>query len=252
MNEMWILLLLIVISALPVFLAFVFSRARKLPPTFLSRAWMPIIPARWFLTALAAGVASLPIAALIQGGLPPGGSGGVFPAFYNVFFRIAFVEELSRVIVLAPLFAAIHRRRNPDAALCAALGLVAGLGFAMLESAFYGLEDVNIALLRAFTAVPVHGACGIRVGAAVFFFTRRKAEHCANEQVNYQGKALFWKALFLFIFAVFIHGAYNLITATPAFPSFFAVFVAFTALCSSLSFLKASNIKRCGDEGGNV
>jgi len=214
MNELWILLLLILAAALPVILVFCYFRLRK------SALTLP-----FFLVSLSAGILSLFAAALLQNLFPyMRGQGGPFPVFYNIFFRIALIEEFSRIVTLVPLFMVIKRRKNIDASFCAAVGLSAGLGFAMLESAFYGLADVNIALLRAFTAAPLHGACGIRVGVAVFFFSRYPV-----------------KALFLFIFAVLIHGAYNMMLTSPALPSVLAILVAFTALFSSLPFLKAAD-----------
>jgi len=216
MNEIWILLLLIVTAALPVILVFWFFRLRKLPVT---------LP--WFLVSLAAGVFSVLLAALIQSFVPDAGGGGLFSVFFNVFFRIALIEELSRFVILIPLFSAVNRRRNIDVSFCAALGLVAGLGFAMLENAFFGLADINITLLRAVTAAPVHGACGIRIGAAVFLLSRHPT-----------------RAFFTFASAVLIHGAYNLMIISPALPSFLAVFVAFTAFLSSLSLLKPSGSER--------
>lgn len=216
MSEIWVLLLLILSAALPLILVFFWFRFRKSPVT------MP-----WFLTALVAGMVSLLIAALIQSLIPPlsrTGQSEPFFAFFNVFLRIALVEELSRLVVFIPLFLAIKRRRNIDMAFCAAMGLVAGLGFAKLESAFYGLADINIALLRAITAAPLHGACSIRVAVAFFVFTRYPV-----------------KALFLFCFAALIHGAYNMMIITPALPSALGILVAFTALFSSLPFIKADN-----------
>ena len=214
MNETWILLLLIITAALPVIFAFCWFRFKKSPFS---------LP--WFLVALVAGMISLLVAALFQNFIPPiRGQGGSFPVFFNIFFRVAFIEELSRIVIFILLFRMLKHRKNMDAPFCAAVGLVTGLSFAMLESAFYGLTDVNITLLRAFTAAPLHAACGIRAGVAVFLFTRYPV-----------------KALFLFVFAVLIHGAYNMMIVSPAFPSALAILVAFTALFSSLPFLKAGD-----------
>jgi len=215
MNEIWILLLLILTAALPVIIVFFWFRIRKSPVT------MP-----WFLVSLGAGIISLLAAALIQKLLPSlSGSGraGPGPVFFNVFIRIAMVEEASRLITLIPLFRAGNHRQKMSRTFCGALGLIAGLGFATLESAFYGIADINIALLRALTAAPLHGACGIRVSMAFFYINKYPM-----------------KALFLFIFAILIHGAYNLIIANPALPSMLAALAAITALFSSLPYLKAA------------
>ncbi|MCL2069886.1 MAG: PrsW family intramembrane metalloprotease [Treponema sp.] len=212
MNVVWVLLLLIVAAALPAIIAFLWFRAKKIPVT---------LP--WFLASLAAGLISLLIAALIQGFLPAFGGDGLGTIFFTIFVRIALLEELSRLFALVPLLLIIRRRRSIDAPFVAAVGLAAGLGFAMLESAFYGMADFRITLLRAFTAAPLHGACGIRVGAALAFFIGKNRV----------------KAVFLLISAVFIHGAYNLAIVSPALISVLAILIAIAALFSSLQYIKA-------------
>jgi len=210
MSEIWILLLLLLTAALPVIFVFFLFRFRKSSITSLQ-----------FFSALSAGIISLAAAAFLQSIIPLLDRSGVLQEFFNLFFRIAFLEELGRLIILFPFFYLIKRRHILDSKTCASLGLVSGLGFAMLESAFYGIADVSIAFLRAFTASPLHAACGIRVGMAVFYSRKQPG-----------------KAAFSFIFAVLIHGAYNMSIASPALPSFFAVLIAMTAIFSSLHFLK--------------
>jgi len=211
MNGIFVLLLLIFASALPVIVVFFIFRARK------SAVTLP-----WFLASLATGIISLFIVALIQrlfsssGGVVTGSLGSIF---FDIFIRIALVEELSRLITVFPLVIAGRRRLNMDRAYGAALGLTAGLGFAMIENASYGITDINIALLRAVTAAPLHGACGIRAGMAAFIFRQHPG-----------------KALFLFITATLIHGAYNLMIVSPALPSILAVPIAFAALFASLVY----------------
>ena len=212
MNGTWILPLLILTAALPIIIVFIWLRTRKSPVT---------LP--WFLVSLTAGIVSLLAAALIQNLLPSlygSRKGGPGPIFFDFFVRIALIEEASRLVTIIPFFRAGSRRRKMSRAFCGALGFAAGLGFATLESAIYGITDVNITLLRAFTAAPLHGACGIRVSLAFFYYKRYPV-----------------KALFLFIFAVLIHGAYNLMIASPALPSMLAALVAFVALFSSLPYL---------------
>jgi len=213
MSGTWILLLLLLAAALPVIAAFFSFRAVKSPVTW-----------PWFLISLGAGIVSLLPAALIQSFFPSPGKGDLYALgqlFFGVFIRIALVEEASRFITLIPLLKAGVRRRHVDSAFGAALGLVAGLGFAVMESAFYGTADINIALLRAFAAAPLHGACGIRAGTAVCQFKERPT-----------------KAIFLFFSSVLIHGAYNLIILSPALPSVLAIPAAFTALFASILYLK--------------
>jgi len=227
MNGIWILLLLMVTAALPVIIVFFWFRrgaSARQDPDGDSQLRKSPVTLSWFLVSLAAGIISLFAAALIQKFFPPlsrSGLDGSGPIFFDIYIRVALVEEASRFVILIPLFIIGSRRRNMDISFCGALGLVAGLGFAMLENAFYGMADTNITLLRAFTAAPLHGACGIRVGMAVFVCKQRPV-----------------RALVLFISAVLIHGTYNMMIVNPAFPSALAVLVAFAALLSPLSFTK--------------
>ena len=213
MNRIWILLLLIFAASLPVIIVFLWLRLRK------SAVTLP-----WFLASLAAGIVSLLIATLIQSRFPsPGGSDGFAQVLFGIFIRIAFIEEAGRLLPLVLLLKAGKRRESNDSAFGAALGLAAGLGFAALENASYGMANINITLLRAFTAAPLHGACGIRAGAAVSVFHQHPA-----------------KAIFLFLSAVFIHVAYNLMILIPTLPSALAIPTAFIAFFASLPLAKTS------------
>ena len=212
MKGIWILLLLILTAALPLIIVFVWFRYRKSPLT---------LP--WFLAALIAGFISLFAAVLIQNFFPSPGRDRLGPVLFGVFVRIALVEEASRLVTLIPLFLTGKRRGSTDTTFGAALGLAAGLGFAALENAVYGTADIYITLLRAFTAAPLHGACGIRAGAAVFSSGKHPA-----------------KAFFLFVSAVIIHGAYNLMIVSPGFPSVLAAPAAYAALFASLSYIKTA------------
>jgi RsiW-degrading membrane proteinase PrsW (M82 family) len=212
MNGIWILLLLILIAALPAIAVFFWLRSRKSPITLL-----------WFLLSIAAGIVSFIVAALIQTLFAPDRREGVWPVLFNIFIRIALIEEASRIIAVIPFFRAAKKRRN-SIAFGAAIGLIAGLGFAVIESAYYGIANLNIALLRIFTAVPLHAACGIRVGTAVFIAPQYPA-----------------KFLFLFISSVIIHGAYNLMIVNPAIPSILAVPTALIAFFASIYYLSDTN-----------
>jgi RsiW-degrading membrane proteinase PrsW (M82 family) len=99
-----------------------------------------------------------------------------------------------------------------------AAGLVAGFGFAVLESAVYGASDPGILLPRMFTAALLHGACGTRVGFALAMFPKTPVQ-----------------AVFRFLTAVVIHGVYNFMLETPGWlPLAAAVLIALSALASSV------------------
>jgi len=212
MNGIWILLLLIIAATIPAIVVFFWLRSRK-----------PSITLPWFLISLSAGIISFIVAAIIQALFAFSRREGVWPVLFNIFIRIALIEEASRIIILFFLSRATKNRRN-SIAFGAAIGLIAGLGFALIESAFYGIANISITLLRIFTAAPLHAACGIRAGTAVFIAPRHPA-----------------KAFFLFISSVFIHGAYNMMIVNPAIPSFLAIPTALIAFFASIYYLSESS-----------
>jgi len=202
---------LILIATLPAIIVFFWLKSRKSPIT---------LP--WFLLSFAAGIISFIVTAVIQTFFVQKNDEGVWPLLFNIFIRIALIEEASRIIAIIPFFNAAKNRRN-NTAFGAAIGLIAGLGFAVIESAYYGIANLNIALLRIFTAVPLHAACGIRAGTAVFVAPQHPA-----------------KAFFLFIYSILIHGAYNLMIVSPAIPSFLAIPTALIAFFASIYYLSDS------------
>jgi RsiW-degrading membrane proteinase PrsW (M82 family) len=227
MSSLWVLLVIILISSVPIIAVYLWYRFAKYSISLIS-----------FLFALLAGAAAFLPALILQNlpwlSFPLSGRLGLF---YDVFVRIAFVEEASRLLMLFVFFAISARftrgkpdklqalKREDDAETFSynmikkgtAVGLVAGLGFAILENAAYGASDARILLLRAVTAAPLHGACGARVGAAAVMFRSRP-----------------FHALFRILAATAIHGIYNFMAAMPGFPSVLAVLIAFLTLISSI------------------
>jgi RsiW-degrading membrane proteinase PrsW (M82 family) len=109
-----------------------------------------------------------------------------------------------------------------DNTMAGASGLIAGLGFAILESAVYGAVNPVNPLLRIFTAAPLHGACGFHVGTAAIMFKDRPIQ-----------------ASFRFLSAVLIHGLYDFMLIIPGvFPSIAAVLIALTTLASSVVVIR--------------
>lgn len=239
MAGLWILGLLLAIAALPVLLVYLWFRVHRFP-----------MPSWWFLLSLLAGAFSLLTAALLQwlfsrisgyagGGFSPRDGMGTF--FFTVFIRIALTEETGRALALRILFrigrsskGGIPLSRSDSTgrtgafeetggfgtlpqAFGAATGLVAGLGFALIESASYGAADIMIALLRAFTAAPLHGACGARIGMGMLGFNAGP-----------------YRALWRLLSAVIIHGMYNLMVISPGIPPIFPILIAFSALFTAM------------------
>jgi RsiW-degrading membrane proteinase PrsW (M82 family) len=238
MNGLWVLFLLILTAALPLIAVYIWFKVRKYP-----------LSLPWFLLSLLAGVLALPLAALLQYFFPPARTfpqeNGPALIFLGIFIRIALTEELSRLAVLFILFRAglpVLRRFGPrgredtgearispepplePAVLGAASGLLAGLGFALVENALYGAADIAVTLLRAFTAAPLHGACGARVGQAVTTMKHSPV-----------------RALLGFSFAVLIHGMYNFMLISPGIPPFLPVLIALSALASSILAIHRSD-----------
>jgi len=210
------LFILIFISSIPAIAVFLWFRLARYPFS------TPL-----FSAALLAGAASFFPALLFQY-IFPAGSGifqlsGKWGLFAEIFIRIALTEELSRFLILLILFAVILRAAEKQVSTMAnAAGLVAGLGFAILESAVYGVSSPVNALLRAFTAAPLHGACGSRVGSSIVLLRQHPA-----------------RGIFRFLSAVTVHGAYNFMLNIPGrFSLIAAVLIAVSALVSAIQIIR--------------
>jgi len=219
--------MLIFISSIPAIAAFLWFRIARYP-----------FSTPRFSAALLAGAASFFPALLFQNFFRAGS--GIFRfsskwgLFAEIFIRIAFTEEFSRFLILLILFAIIRRAAKKPADImanginaagiyAAASGLIAGLGFAILESAVYGASNPGNALLRAFTAAPLHGACGSRVGSSVELLREHPVQ-----------------GILRFLSAVAVHGAYNFMLNIPGrFPPIAAVLIAISALVSAIQVIRS-------------
>jgi hypothetical protein len=216
-----LLFLLIIISALPLAAALLwFSLAKILHPP-------------WLIASVLGGMLSLPLAGFLQALFPAAPVSGLASLLVRLFLQIALTEEAGRLAVLAVLltfFRAAQRRSSLKANLidgaaaepftesqAAAAGLITGFSFALVETIYYGAGGLGIALLRAVTAAPLHGACGSRVAAAVYHIPARPP-----------------LALSRFLAAVFIHGSFNFIVLRPNIPHFIPVILTAAVLLPSL------------------
>jgi len=224
MYGSWVLLVILFISSIPIIAVYIWLRIVKYDFSLV-----------WFLLVLLTGAAAFFPALVFQELL----------SFFNVtqnrsalffefFIRVALTEELSRLLVLL-IFFWISKKVSktilvkPDEGLeqplaisvikkGTATGLIAGLGFSILESARYAASsiDISVLLLRFFTAA-LHGACGSRIGAAIVMFPGSPA-----------------KALLRIITATAIHGVYNFLVAIPGIPSIAAFFIAISAFIPAI------------------
>lgn len=218
MLGLWAPFLLICVAIIPLVPFFVWFKARN-------------FGSLRFLLSLGAGILAIIPAALVQRFFPPPNPRfGIGPELFGAFIRISLVEETCRFLTLSLLFhfcpysriAAPHisfpNGENKKVSFFGGpSGLVAGLGFAAGESVFYGLTDPGVVILRAFTAAPLHAACGARIGTALGVLTEAPL-----------------RAGFLILAAIFIHGIYNFFILNPGIPWFLPVFIALTALASSI------------------
>ena len=231
MSSIGVLIILLLISSIPAIAVYIWYRLARYQFSLLR-----------FSFSLLAGAISFFPALLLQNFLSA--RNGIFNIankwglFAEIFARIAFTEELSRLIILIILVFVLHRLQyirqmeqtlivpqNTELnthtfsiTLTSAAGLVAGLGFAIIESVVYGASNPGSALLRTFTAAPLHGACGYRVGSAIAIFRDSPV-----------------RSIIRFLSAVIIHGVYNFMLIIPGpLPSIIAVLIALFSLASSI------------------
>jgi hypothetical protein len=250
-----VLLLLLLISSIPAVITFLWFRLSRYPFTFLqfmlsllagAASFFPAL----FLQSLLAGKNLFPVTGkwglfgeiFIRISLTEelsrlillfvlfwlirrfgsGGSGETAPADGNlgpVGPACGVADAGSPATVNAP---APANMSAPTGASAGAVGLVAGFGFAVLESAVYGASNPGILLPRMFTASLLHGACGSRVGFSLAMFPKTPVQ-----------------AVFRFLTAVVIHGVYDFMLETPGrLPLVAAVLIALSALASSVSSIR--------------
>ena len=114
-----------------------------------------------------------------------------------VFIGIALVEEGVKYFFLKKyLFNKPDFNEPMDGIVYA---VMISLGFATVENIAYVLnnegQEMNVALMRMFTAIPLHAACGVILGYFVGL-----AKFADNKNI------LLYKGLF---FATLVHGLYN-------------------------------------------
>jgi RsiW-degrading membrane proteinase PrsW (M82 family) len=240
-----VLLVLILISAVPVIAVYIWYRLAKYQFSLI-----------WFLFALFAGATAFFPALFLQNLLPLSiSAGGRLDLFYRFFIRIASTEEISRLIMLFIFFFISGRLTKESSSSFgtrtldtqtfgmeqfpswdkvrkgAAGGLIAGLGFSILESARYAADDMSIyiILLRGIFTAALHGACGSRVGAASVIFRSNPLQ-----------------AFMRLLIAIAIHGIYNyMVELHRGFPLLMAFLIAVSAAASSILTIRS----KWNDEG---
>jgi RsiW-degrading membrane proteinase PrsW (M82 family) len=220
-----------------------------LVPVFALRLWLrktgkATLPRHCFVICFALGIVSVAVSLLIQSLIPEPALSSRRLFLYRVFIRAALCEETARFLVItaaASLFRQIKKNKSITAPgdgifpeygpvytdqLVMTCGLVCGLGFAALETAFFSLPQMNIALLRAVSSAPLHAACAARVARAVYARTERR----------------FWEAARHFSGAVALHGLYDFFVLQSSFSGisrFFPFFGALLALNACVRVLRS-------------
>lgn len=152
------------------------------------------------MTALAAGILSLALAAVLQILLPTIELGMTRGMLFVFLARAASIEEGSRlaVLLLFVLVLRLFNRTNVGTEdMAATAGMIAGLAFAAIETASFAASAGTGALTRLLRlgAVLLHAACGIRCALAAFALLSKKLSFLLN-----------------FARAIALHTVYNFIT----------------------------------------
>jgi len=118
----------------------------------------------------------------------------IWQQFVKAFFVVGFIEEFSKYIMVRGFLQPRTVFNEPYDGIIYAV--MVSMGFAAVENIMYVIQGgINVAFLRAFTAIPAHATFGIIMG-------------------YYMGKAKFsknkfkWNLIGLFT-AVLFHGAYD-------------------------------------------
>lgn len=168
-----------------------------------ARAEDPKLVIRAFLLGFIAAFVAIGVGLVVApaaGLLPPLGR-----LLYRAFVVAAFTEELAKLLVVALLI-----RPHPqfdEIADGLVYSMAAGLGFAFLENVLFAGGPTFVLLLRAFTAVPLHA---IAAGAMGYYVGRSKFAHGGDLATG-------------LLAAIAIHGVYDALVFSAAWPAFLAI-----------------------------
>lgn len=124
-----------------------------------------VVLVKTFLLGLLGILPLMPIAILFSA-LKPASLSITQAALYEAFLIAAIPEEAIKLLVIRGYSARNAHFDEPMDGIV--YGVTAALGFAALENVFYVLEGgLHVALLRSFTAVPLHVVAGAILGNAV-------------------------------------------------------------------------------------
>ncbi len=126
--------------------------------------------------------------------LPTPNDFSVWQQFIKAFFIVALIEEFSKYVIVRYYNQPRKGFNEPFDGIIYAV--MVSMGFAAVENLFYVFEGgIQVALLRAFTAIPAHATFGILMG-----YFMGKAKFSKNRMK--------WNLIGL-SFAILFHGAYD-------------------------------------------
>ena len=164
---------IVLLSVLPVFVAWLWLK-RKIN-----------INTPYFLTALAAGILSLALAATLQILLPAVEFSMTRGGQFLFLACAALIEEGSRFAALLLFWVVLgifNKSKVETAGIAAATGMVAGLAFASVETVSFAASSGTNSLIRLLRlgAVLLHAACGIRCALAASALLSKKISFLLN------------------------------------------------------------------------
>ena len=154
--------------------------------------------------------------------------------FFDSFIRAAFVEEIFKAIVI--VFYCTRKSAFDEPMDGIIYGVAASLGFAAYENIgyvlnFYKNPSFDIAIVRAFSAVPMHAFCGIIMGFLV-------------TQSIFEKKHNYLNLILALLVPVGLHGLYNFSYASPSVSYQMANVVLFVSFLRVIFMFKALKKKQ--------
>jgi hypothetical protein len=226
MSAVLIVGLMIFIAGLPVVAGCWYFRAKH------------AVALRAFLAAMLAGMAAVLLAAGAQVLVAPLSpqpnlqSGTKWAILYIIFVEIASTEELARLLMLMLGTSILKKTLGADSgkkvALVRVIGLISGFSFAAVETIFFTMSSLGSGLIRAISAAPLHGACGIRAANALLNAKRSPG-----------------LSVLSILFAIALHGIYNFLAQRGGLFPYLGVGLAVTALISGVQSIR---FDESGDE----
>jgi hypothetical protein len=231
MSAAFVVILMILIAGLPVAAGWYYFRVKH---AVASRVFLAALAAGLFAVALAAG-AQIFVAPLAPE--PDLKTGTKWVILYKIFIEIACTEEMARFLTLLLFSRLLHKQFQKNmwkkTALTRTFGMIAGFSFAAVETIFFTMTNPDSGLIRAISAAPLHGACGIRAGNAVSYLKRSPA-----------------LSVLSVVFAIALHGIYNFLAQRGGFFPYLGVALAVSALISGAQSISFEPETEDGAENG--